>query len=143
MSAGYWGAMSRKNVERETGDRGVDTFNAGIEAFLVFYAPDVVCYPAPGWVEDVMCRGHDGIRKLSAVWTENVDDVSLEVHEVRDLHQRILILAEFTGRSKDSGTPIRRPFGVVNSDLRDDGTVGEVHFFLTWQQALEAVGLQE
>ena len=68
LVCGYWGAMSRKNVSNvRRGDRGVDTFNVEIEAFLVFYAPDVVCYPAPGWVEDVACRGHDGIRKLSAV----------------------------------------------------------------------------
>ncbi|HWX96484.1 MAG TPA: nuclear transport factor 2 family protein [Solirubrobacteraceae bacterium] len=116
-------------------------FSAGIEALLVFYAADVVCYPAPGWVEDAVCHGHDGFRKLSAVWTENFDEVALEVHEVRDMHERILILAEFTGRSKDSGAPVRQPFGVINSDLRDDGKVGEVRFFLGWEQALAAAGL--
>jgi SnoaL-like protein len=118
-------------------------FDAAIEALLVFYTADVVCHPAPGWVEDAVCHGHDGFRKLSAVWTEKFDDVALEVHDVRDMHERVLILAEFTGRSKDSGARIRQPFGAVNSDLRDDGKVGEVRFFLSWQQALEAVGLQE
>jgi hypothetical protein len=54
-----------------------------------------------------------------------------------------LILAEFIGRSKESDAPIRLPFGAVNSDLRDDGKVGEVRFYLSWQEALEAVGLDE
>jgi hypothetical protein len=135
--------MSQANPKDEAKDPRAAAFNAGIEALLVFYAADVVCYPAPGWVAEPLCRGHEGIRRLSAVWTENVDDVGLAVHEVRDMHERVLILAEFTGRAKDSGAPTRQPFGAVNSDLRDDGTVGEVRFFLSWQEALEAVGLAE
>jgi len=119
-----------------------EAFDAALETLLAFYALDVVIYPAPGWVPDAVCRGHDGMRQLGAVWTENVVDATLEVHEIRDLHDRLLILAEFTGRSKDSGAPISQPFGVVNSDLRDNGTVGEVRFFLGWQQAIEAVGLE-
>jgi hypothetical protein len=128
-------------MSRGHGESGV--FDAGIEAFLVFYAPDVVCYPAPGWVEYPVCYGHDGLRKLSAVWSEGFEDVAMEVHEVRDLHTRLLILAEFTGRRKNGGMPVRRPFGVINSDLRDDGKVGEVHFYLGWQEALDAAGLEE
>jgi len=121
----------------------VEAFNAGIEALLGFYAPDVVCYPAPGWIEVTVCHGHDGFRRLSAVWSENVDHPALEVHEVRDMHDRLLILAEFIGRAKDSGIPIRQPFGVINSDLGDDGKVREARFFLSWQEAREAAGLAE
>jgi hypothetical protein len=119
------------------------TFTAGIESLLVFYASDVVCYPAPGWLESTVCHGHDGFRQLSAVWTEKVDDPGLEVHEVRDLHDRLLILAEFTGRTKDSGLPLRQQFAVINSDLRDDGKVGEARFFLSWQEARKVAGLAE
>jgi hypothetical protein len=120
-----------------------EAFTAGIEALLVFYASDVVCYPAPGWVDAATCHGHDGFRQLSAVWSENVDDPALEVHEVRDLHDRLLILAEFTGRSRDSGMPLRQPFAVINSDLRDDGKVGQARFFLSWQEARKVAGLEQ
>jgi hypothetical protein len=136
--------MPGRNVEQEAGAAGVAAFNAGIEALLVFYAPDVVCHPAPGWLEgDPVCHGHDGFRRLSAVWTDNVDDGNLEIEQIRDLGDRVLILAQFTGVSRDSGLPIRQPFGVINSDLRDDGKVGEVRFFLGWRQAREAAGLEE
>src|SRR2546429_686647 len=54
--------------EDEERDAGAAAFNAGIEALLVFYAPDVVCYPAPGWVAEKVCHGHEGIRRLSSVW---------------------------------------------------------------------------
>jgi hypothetical protein len=123
---------------------GAKKFNAGIETLLVLYAPDLVCYPAPGWVEgDAMCHGHDGFRKLSAVWLQNVDDVSFAIDDVRDLHDRVLVLATFSGRSKDEGVPVSQPFGVINSDIRADGKVGEARFFLTWREALDAVGLAE
>jgi ketosteroid isomerase-like protein len=122
-------------------DESADAFNAAIEALLVLYASDVVCYPAPGWVEATVCHGHDGFRQLSAAWSENVDHPALEVHEVRDMQDRLLVLAEFTGRAKESGGPIRQRFGVINSDLRDDGKVGEARFFLDWEQARAAAGL--
>ena len=135
--------MSPENRERGEDDAHAQAFEAGIEALLAFYAGDVVCYPATGWVEEPVCHGHEGIRKLSAVWTESMDDVALSVHEVRDMHERVLILAEFTGRARDTGAPTHQRFGVVNSDLRDDGKVGEACFFLTWREALDAVGLSE
>jgi hypothetical protein len=118
-----------------------DAFEAALESFLGFYAPDVVCYPAPGWIEQTVCHGHAGIRRLGAVWTSSVEDVALEIHDVRDLHERLLVLARLTGRAKDSHLPISQEFGAVNSHLRADGRVGEVHFFLSWQEALEAAGL--
>jgi ketosteroid isomerase-like protein len=124
-------------------DESAEAFNAGIEALLVLYASDVVCYPAPGWVQDTVCHGHDGFRQLSAVWSERVDQPALQVHEVRDMRDRLLILAEFSGRARDTGMPVHQRFGVINSDLRDDGKVGEVRFFLDWQEARRAAGLAE
>jgi hypothetical protein len=123
---------------------GAETFNSGIETLLALYAPDLVCYPAQGWVEgDAVCHGHDGFRRLSAVWLEKVDDVSFAIDDVRDLHERVLVLATFSGRSKDTGAPVSQPFGVINSDIRADGKVGEARFFLTWQEAVDAAGLAE
>ena len=63
------------------------------------------------------------------------------MHEVRDLDDRVLVLAEFTGRGRASGEPRSQRFGAINSHLRSDGKVGEVRFYLTWQEARDAVGL--
>jgi hypothetical protein len=120
-------------------DPSAQVFNAGIESLLLFYAPDVICHPAPGWVEEEVCHGHDGLRRLSSVWSEGWDDVAMKIHEVRDLQQRLLILAEFTGRDRATGEPVTVPFGVINSDLREDGRVGEARFFLSWEAAQEYV----
>jgi len=125
------------------GDAGghlADAFSAELDSLLLFYAPDVVCHPAPGWVDgDAACHGHDGFRQLGAVWATGVDDPAVEIEEVRDLHDRFLIYAHFTGRSRESGKPIRQSFAAINSDLRPDGKVGEVHFFLSREEALRAV----
>jgi hypothetical protein len=47
-----------------------------------------------------------------------------------------------TGRIKGSGVPIRQPLGSVFSDFHN-GQIGMSRHFLTWHQALEAVGLRE
>jgi len=122
----------------KTKDRRRDAFTAEIETLLSFYAPDVVCYPAEGWVPEPVCYGHEGIRRLSATWSANVEDATLNVHEVRDFQQRLLVLAELTGRAPVSGEPVSQRFGIVNSDLRDGGKVGEARFFLSWQEARDA-----
>jgi hypothetical protein len=45
-------------------------------------------------------------------------------------------------RPSPTTSTTRQPVGVLQSDFRD-GMVGELRFFLTWHQALEAVGLSE
>jgi hypothetical protein len=136
--------MSRESGDRHTKRRRNEAFGTEIEALIAFYAQDVVCYPAPGWIDgDTVCHGHDGFRRLASVWSDDNDDVALQVHDVRDMHDRVLVLAEFTGRSRDTGGVVHQLFGVVNSKPREDGRFGEVRFYLTWQQAQEAVGLAE
>jgi hypothetical protein len=88
-------------------------------------------------------HGHDGFRRLAAIWSENNNDAALRVHDVRDMRDRVVVLAEFIGRTRDGGGPVHQIFGVVNSDRRADGRFGEVRFYLSWQQAREAVGLTE
>ena len=109
---------------------------------LPFFAPLVVWYMAPEWVEDPAYRGHGGIRRLDAIWAANFDDWAWEVQEIRDLQERVLVLAEQTGRIKISGAPIRQPIGIVASDFRND-TIGTVRTFLSWGQALEAARVSE
>jgi hypothetical protein len=112
-----------------------------MEALLKFYAPDVVCYPDPGWTEEEVCHGHDGMRRLIGQWTAKVDNFGLKVHEVRDMQERMLVLAEFTGTLKGSGAPAHQPFGIVNSSLGPDGKVRVAHFFLRWEDARRAAGV--
>ena len=57
--------MSQEDVELTR--QAIEAFNArGIEGFLRFAPADVVWHPLPGWVEEQVCRGHDGVRKMGA-----------------------------------------------------------------------------
>jgi len=79
--------MSHEDVELVRS--AIETLNAGgIEAVLPFYPPDVVMYAIAEWVEDPVYRGHDGVRRLTAAWTENFDDFTWEIHEIRDVQGR-------------------------------------------------------
>jgi ketosteroid isomerase-like protein len=134
--------MSQENVE--VAKKFIEAYaaEAGIESALSVFPPDAVVYAFPEWVEKSEYRGHDGVRELTAVWTESFDDFAIEVEEVRDLGDRVVILGETTGRIKGTGVPIRQPVGAVFSNFRN-GKIGEARFFMTKQQTLEAAGLGE
>jgi ketosteroid isomerase-like protein len=133
--------MSEDNVE--IAKLAYERFAAGgIDAALSSFADDVVAYPFPEWIEQSEYRGHDGLRALIAVWTDNFDEFEFQNHEIREVGESVVILGETAGRIKDSGVPIRQPLGVVYSDFRD-GRIGKSRNFLTWRQALDAVGLSE
>ncbi len=110
---------------------------------LPFLPEDVVWYPFPEWPDGAEARnGHDGVRELMDAWTDSFDEWTTVAHEIRDLGDHVLVLGEIAGRAKGTGVPIRQPLGYVCSDFR--GTqIGEIHFFLTLDETLEAAGLSE
>jgi ketosteroid isomerase-like protein len=119
------------------------TFNTqGIDAALSFFGHHLVWYTTDRWVDGSAYRGHDGMRRLTAAFTENFDDFRFEVGDIRDAQDRVVALIHMTGRIKGSESPISQPVGLVVSDFRS-GTFGEVRAYATWQEALEAVGLAE
>ena len=133
--------MSQENVEVVRA--AFQTFGAeGIEAALVFYAPDCVWYPTDRWLEGSAYRGHDGMRSLQAAFTENFDDFRFEVHDTRDAQDRVVALIDMTGRIRHSGAEVSQRLGFVVSGFRD-GTFRDVRAFPSWDEALEAVGLSE
>jgi ketosteroid isomerase-like protein len=133
--------MSQENVEVVR--RAYEGFAAGgAEATRASFAPDAIHYPFPEWVGQPEYRGAEGLRTLLAEWTDNFDAFEFEVRELRDAGANVVMLGETVGRIKGSGVPIRQPLGAVYSDFRD-GQIGEARNFLTWREALEAVGLSE
>ncbi|HEV3230256.1 MAG TPA: nuclear transport factor 2 family protein, partial [Solirubrobacteraceae bacterium] len=134
------GSVSRQNVEIVR--RSFEAHRTGgIEAAIPFYAPDFVWDAGPDWLEDRVYRGHDGARRLDAIFAASFEDYSLVVHEIRGVGEQVLALYEATGRIKDSGVPLRQPVGLVLSDFRD-GAIGKVRSYFSWQEAREAVGVE-
>jgi ketosteroid isomerase-like protein len=133
--------MSKENVEIVR--TAFDTFRAeGIDAALSFFSPDLVWYPTDRWLDDSAYRGHDGMRRIAAAFSENFDDFRFHVHEMRDAQDRVVARVDMTGRIKHSGAEVSQRLGFVVSGFRD-GTFREVRAFPSWSEALKAVGLTD
>jgi ketosteroid isomerase-like protein len=128
--------MSQENVELVR--NAFRAFSAGgLEAVLRFFAPDCVWHPTDRWPEDPAYRGHEGMRKLGAAFSENFDRWGHELRRTRDAGDQVIALSEMSGQIKDSGDPISQAIVLVVADFRDE-TFGEVRGFATWREALEA-----
>ncbi|HWX52865.1 MAG TPA: nuclear transport factor 2 family protein, partial [Solirubrobacteraceae bacterium] len=115
----------------------------GIEAMLEHATPDCVFYPDPSWIEEQEYRGRDAFRPFNKTQTDAFgDDFAPEIHEIRPVGERVLVLAEMVGRARVSGVPVRQQVAHVFADFRD-GMVGEDRTFLSWAAGLKAVGLSE
>jgi ketosteroid isomerase-like protein len=131
--------VSQQNVE--TVRNAFQTFSAeGIDAAVTFYSPDVVWYTIERWLDDSAYRGHDGMRRLAAAFTENFDDFRFDVHDIRAAQDHVVALVDMKGRIKHSRSEVSQRRGFVVSGFRD-GTFREVRTFPSWHDALEAVGL--
>jgi ketosteroid isomerase-like protein len=112
----------------------------GVEEMLASCPEDGVWYPFPEWVEEREYRGHDGIRRLIAVWTETFDEYTAIPEDFRDAGDVIVVLGEQRGVIRGSTVEMSQPLGAVCSDFRD-GKIGTIRFFQTWKEALDAAGL--
>ena len=116
----------------------IDAFNAdGLDGLIAFGREDMVTYPIPEWIEDDEYRGHDGLRRVLA-WQYTFDRLVWEPLDVRAVGPHVVIHARLLGETK-AGGEIRQEFGALCSQIRD-GKVGELRFFRTWQEALDAAG---
>ena len=133
--------MSQENVEivRE----GIEAWNQrDADLWLRNAAPDVEWMPAgPAAVEGTVYRGHDEVASgFTEVW-QTWDVFHFEETQVRDLGDSVLWLGRVKMRGGASQVDLDQEFA-VHTRLHD-GQVMTVHTFLTWREALEAVGLSE
>jgi ketosteroid isomerase-like protein len=134
--------MSHQNVEIvRRGFDAIHTFEP--EVYLPYFAEDCVFHPLPDWPDGPSAvTGHRGIVAGVSIWRESFDDYSAELREVRDAGGSVVCRGEQTGKIKGTDAKLKQQFVFVCSDFRD-GSVGEMRFFRSWQEALEAAGLSE
>ena len=130
--------MSDENVELVR--KAVAAFSEGIDAPQPFLARDFVWHTAPGWVEDADYVGIEAFRGFVSDWADTFKDFAFGAREVRAVDDRVLVRLQVRGRGRDSNLPIDWEFGVLFSDFRD-GTIGDAQAFMTWEAAIETVGL--
>jgi ketosteroid isomerase-like protein len=133
--------MSQANVEIVR--KGIEAWNQhDAELWLSYAAPNIEWMPAgPAAVERTVYRGRDEVASgFAAVW-ETWDAFHFEEAQIRDLGDAVLWLGRVKMRGSASHIDLDQEFA-VHSRLQD-GQVITVRAFLTWREALEAVGLKE
>jgi hypothetical protein len=133
--------MSQENVEIVRGV--IEGWNqAGVEGVVGVLSPDWIGHPFPEWPTDTIYCGRDGFAKLAAEWTQTFDEVEWRPEKLIDHVEAVVALTTLKARIRGSGIPISMPVGGVFTSFAD-GMVGEVRFFMTWAEAIEAAGLPE
>jgi ketosteroid isomerase-like protein len=127
--------MSQEDLEIVR--RTIEAFNRdGVEAAIEYLGVDIDWVAPPEWLEESVYRGHEGIRRIAAQWTENFDQYRLSIEELIDVGDRVLALLVQRGRIKESGDPIEQRIGHV-WEVRDGKGV-HVEVYFSWEQACEA-----
>jgi len=123
--------------------RGNEAFNhQDADLWLTYAAPQIEWIPAgPAAIERSVYRGRDQVADgLASLWqTWNL--FRLEEGEVRDLGDSVLWLGSAKLRGSASHIDLDQEFAI--HFLVRDGKFVRVHAFLTWTEALEAVGVRE
>jgi ketosteroid isomerase-like protein len=119
----------------------IDAFNeTNVEAALPYLHPEIEWVAPPEWLEDRLYKGHDGIRRLSAYWTQLFDEYRLIPERVMDAGDgRVVLLLQQEGRIIGSGDRVESPLGYL-AEIRDTLVV-RVEIFFSWDATLEAAGL--
>jgi ketosteroid isomerase-like protein len=133
--------MSQANVELL---RNVtDAWNRReADMWLSYAAPEIEWVPAgPAAVERAIYRGYDEVASGFASAWETWDRFEFEESEMRDLGDSVLLLGRVKMRGSISRVELDQEFA-VHAVVRE-GKLVRVQTFLSWQDALKAVGLSE
>jgi ketosteroid isomerase-like protein len=134
--------MSQENVDVVR--RMLQAFaDGGLNAMAEFWDPDIDWRAAEGAIDDVgEMHGPVAVRRYIQDWIDTFDGFSVVVEELRDVgDDRVVAIQRLNGRAKLSGTETDLRYAVVNTVRA--GKVVRVREYLSFDEALEAVGLRE
>ena len=87
-------------------------------------------------------RGRQGVEEHARQWLGAWEEVEVEPEEFIETDEdRVLLLAVFRGRGRESGVPVEQPFAHLYEV--HEGMVRSMREFLDRADALEAAGLSE
>jgi ketosteroid isomerase-like protein len=133
--------VSQENVQLVK--EAADAYNRGeVEAMLEYYDPNIEWVTPSGAIDDYVYKGHAGVKKLLSLWTEQFDNFHVDVARVLDLaDDQVLVLGYQRGHIKGSDHELEQQMA-YDGEVRD-GKVTRVRVYLSWEDALKAVGLEE
>jgi ketosteroid isomerase-like protein len=131
--------MSLANVEIVR--KAIQAWNQREADLLLSYAaPEIEWMPAgPAAVESAVYRGHDEVASAYAAVWETWDLFQFEEGQVRDLGDSVLWLGRVKMRGSASQVALDQEFA-AHWVVRD-AKLSRIQAFLSWKDALKAVGL--
>ena|ERR1035438_7851515 len=133
--------MSQANVDLAR--KGIEAWNRrDADLWLSYASPEIEWIPAgPAAVEQAVYNGYDEVAHgLAAVW-DTWEVFEFVGSEVRDLGDSVLWLGRVEMRGGTSHVELDQEFALHS--LLSGGKFTRVQAFLSWREALEAVGLSE
>jgi TPR repeat protein len=133
--------VSQENVEIVR--NGIAAWNQrDAELWLTYAAPEIEWVPAgPAAVESAAYNGYDEVAHgLAAVW-DTWEVFEFGESEARDLEDSVLWLGHVKMRGGTSHVELDQEFALHS--LLSGGKFTRVQAFLSWREALKAVGLAE
>ena len=114
----------------------------GVEAALEYFDRNVELVAPPEWPEDRVGWGHAGARKVYSDWAQQFDDFRLGEGRVIDAGENgVVALFTQRGRIRGSDRELEQPVG-MHYEVRA-GKITRWHAYLSWDEALKAVGMEE
>jgi uncharacterized protein len=130
--------MSAEDVE--TIRRGVEAYNSGdVEGLIATSDPDVRLTPIRKLLEGGEYVGHEGLREFVADMDEDWTERGIDVSELRDAGDRVLVLGDFYGTGRASGTEVRYPVAWL-CEMRE-GKLARLRAYTDQGQALADCGM--
>jgi ketosteroid isomerase-like protein len=103
--------------------------------------PDVRWHTRADLPDSATHRGHDGAKALFAQWFGAFDDLRVDVEELIDAGDRVIVVLRLHGRARGSAHEV--DMSETHVLTMRDGRVTEIDEYLTKDEALKAVGLEE
>jgi ketosteroid isomerase-like protein len=116
----------------------IEAFNeGGVEAALDYVDPEIEWWAPPEWLEDRVYKGHDGLRRLAAQWTQLFDQYRLEPDTVIEVGEdEVVLLLHQHGQISGSGDTVEGPLGYL-VQIRN-GLIARVEIYFSWEGTLDA-----
>ncbi len=133
--------MSQENVERFR-----DALQAwdedDVERYVAATAPTLTFRTVgPSLPVDPVYQGHDGFRFFWTSFREAWERLTIDVARMEDLGDRVLALLILNAVGHGSGMTVERQ--IANIATFDNGLIVDLCAYSTWEEALEAAGLEE
>jgi ketosteroid isomerase-like protein len=117
------------------------SYGGDAEGALSYFDPNVLVDTSSARPDGVIGKGHEHLIATIGGWVDAWDEWREEIEEMRDLGDRVYVVATQRGRGKGSGIEVETRYALLY-EVEGDQITG-MTFYIDPAEALEAAGLRE